>query len=63
MTAIVKEFEEKSLKLKGLIDVKFLTSEQSANEALLVDYYHLLQLTENLQSDRNLKRKRKETIK
>ena len=63
MTAIAKEFEEKSLKLKGLFDVKFLTSEQSANEALLVDYLQLLQLIENLQSDRNLKRERKETIK
>ena len=59
MTAIAKEFEEKSLKLKGLFDVKFLTSEQSANEALLVDYLQLLQLNENLQSDRNLPKNQK----
>ena len=63
LAAIAESFEEKTLRPRNIFSIKFLTSEESATEATLVDYRQLLQLTEQLKDDKSLSRDQRSNIK
>ena len=62
LAAIAKEYEERSLRIRGLFAVKYLTSEKDATESFLVDYLQLLKLTDNLRKDKKLKKEQRENV-
>ena len=63
LAAIAESFEEKTLRPRNIFSIKFLTSEESATEATLVDYRQLLKLTEQLKDDTSLSREQRSNIK
>ena len=62
LAAIAKEYAERSLRIRGLFAVKYLTSEKDAKEAFFVDYLQLLKLTDNFHKDKNLKKEQRENV-
>ena len=62
LAQICGELDEKTLALKSLFKIKYLTSETSATHTTLTDYIQILKLTLSLKDDRSIKRKRRKTI-
>ena len=63
MVTIAKELDERSLRIVGLFSIKYLTSEKDAVESFLIDYRQLVKLTEELQTDKNVERKKRDGIR
>ena len=62
MVTIAKELDKRSLRIVGLFSIKYLTSEKDAVESFLIDYRQLVKLTEELQTDKNVERKKRDGI-
>ena len=55
--------EERTIQQKGIFEIKYLTSEESATSACLTDYLQILKLTKDLQADKNIARDTRKNIK
>ena len=59
LAEIGRELKRRTVKLRGLFDIKFLTSEESATDVTLQDYVQMIKLIQELQDDKSLKKEKR----